>query len=343
MTVINELKPQSGGASLLIVRRLAVTIAASLAMLVRAPRIHPLHSWLWPLRKLGIAIAISTVVFLLGMTFIDAPAIVYARTLPRPVISFFDWITDFGKSGWFLWPLGLVFMALAALPRLTPMSQRVLSAMMVRLGYLFAAIALPGIATNIIKHVIGRARPFVPGFADPTVFSPFSWSAAYASMPSGHSTTALSVLVAFGILWPRARAVLLIYAALICISRVVGDCASPDRRSGRRRDGRGGGAAGGPVFRPAPPGLFGAARRHIAGFSGSLGPAHQICCPRAFGLIRNGANAVSPRRDLINGYQRTGGLRRGAGAQRGRQYCSPGGRDCQGARRPMALRDRLRQ
>jgi membrane-associated phospholipid phosphatase len=190
-------------------------------MLVRAPRIHPRHAWLWPFRKLAIAIAISIAMFLIGMMFIDAPAIIYARTLSRPVISFFDWITDFGKSGWFLWPLGILFIALAALPRLTPVSQRVLSATMVRVGYLFAAIAVPGIATNVIKHVIGRARPFVSGIADPTVFSPFSWSAAYASMPSGHTTTALSVLVAFGILWPRTRPVLLIYAVLICMSRVV--------------------------------------------------------------------------------------------------------------------------
>jgi undecaprenyl-diphosphatase len=92
---------------------------------------------------------------------------------------------------------------------------------MVRVGFLFWAIALPGIATNLIKHVIGRARPFVTGVADPTVFAPFTGSAAYASMPSGHATTAFSVLVAFGVLWPRARTAALIYAVLICISRVV--------------------------------------------------------------------------------------------------------------------------
>ena len=41
------------------------------------------------------------------------------------------------------------------------------------------------------------------------VFSPFTWRAAYASLPSGHATTAFSVLVAFGTLWPRARTILL--------------------------------------------------------------------------------------------------------------------------------------
>ena len=45
--------------------------------------------------------------------------------------------------------------------------------------------------------------------------------AAYAGLPSGHATTAFSVLVAFGVLWPRARPVLLVYALLIVVSRVV--------------------------------------------------------------------------------------------------------------------------
>jgi len=190
-------------------------------MLLRPARIHPRQSWLWPPRKLAIAVAIAVAVFVIGLVLIDAPAITYARTLPRWVQDFFDWITDFGKSGWFLWPLGVLFAILAALPRPAGIAQRVLAAMMVRIGYLFWAIALPGIATNAIKHVIGRARPFVTGIADPYVFAPFTGTAAYASMPSGHSTTAFSVLVAFGILWPRARTVLLIYALLICISRVV--------------------------------------------------------------------------------------------------------------------------
>jgi undecaprenyl-diphosphatase len=220
MTVVNGLKPQSSVAESAL-RRCVGNIVASAKMLLRPARIYPGQPWLWPSRKLALAAVIALAVFLFGMFLIDAPAITYARTLPRFLVDFFDWITDFGKSGWFLWPLGILFIALAALPRSAGISQGVLAAVMVRVGFLFWAIALPGIATNAVKHVIGRARPFVSGIADPTVFAPFTWPAAYASMPSGHATTAFSVLVAFGILWPRARSVLLIYVALICISRVV--------------------------------------------------------------------------------------------------------------------------
>jgi len=92
---------------------------------------------------------------------------------------------------------------------------------MVRVGFLFAAIAVPGLFVTIVKHVIGRARPMVGGHIDPFLFSPFSWPAAYASLPSGHATTAFSVLVAFGSLFPRWRTELIIYAGLISLSRIV--------------------------------------------------------------------------------------------------------------------------
>jgi undecaprenyl-diphosphatase len=202
-------------------RRTAVNIVAGLATLVGPMRIRPRQPWLWPWRKLALVVALTAAVFLLVMSVLDVRAIVGARALPQWFKDVFDWITDYGKSGYFLWPLGLLFIALAALPPLSPVSQRVIAALMVRAGFLFAAIAVPGIATNAVKYVIGRARPFVGGSPDAFLYAPFNGAAAYASMPSGHATTALSVLVAFGILWPRLRPYLLIYALLILISRVV--------------------------------------------------------------------------------------------------------------------------
>jgi membrane-associated phospholipid phosphatase len=144
--------------------------------------------------------------------------------LPRWAIWPFDQITDFGKSGWFLWPLGLIFLALAALPApMTRISQGVLAAVMVRVGFLFTSIALPGLFDAIIKRMIGRARPTVSltaGHVDPFLFKPFIWRADYASLPSGHATTAFSVMVAVSCLWPRARTVVLLYAVAIALSRI---------------------------------------------------------------------------------------------------------------------------
>ncbi len=50
---------------------------------------------------------------------------------------------------------------------------------------------------------------------------PFGWRVDYASLPSGHATTAFAVAVAIGALWPRTRVVMWTYALLIAVSRVV--------------------------------------------------------------------------------------------------------------------------
>ena len=173
--------------------------------------------------------------------------------LPRWVVSVFDEITDYGKSGWFLWPLGILFLLLAALPPvLTPFSQRVLASIMVRVGFLFTAIAVPSLFVTIVKRMIGRARPYVGGSLDPLLFDPFAWVPAYAGMPSGHATTAFAVMVAFGTLWPRARTVLLLYALLIVDQQGGTGRALSVRRAGRRacRDRRRG--PGPALFRAAP-------------------------------------------------------------------------------------------
>jgi undecaprenyl-diphosphatase len=86
---------------------------------------------------------------------------------------------------------------------------------------LFLAIGVPGLFVSIVKRMIGRARPLATGHIDPFAFAPFIWRADYASLPSGHATTAFSVLVAFGTLWPRARTALLLYALAISLSRVM--------------------------------------------------------------------------------------------------------------------------
>lgn len=202
-------------------RRCAANVVIALTLLSR-PVQAPARFRSFVPRRLAIAAGISVAMILIFIVTIDAAAIRGVRHVPGWIVAFFDDITDYGKSGWFLWPLGLLFVVLAALPPvLTPFSQRVLAAIMVRVGFLFAAIAVPSLFVTIVKRMIGRARPMVGGSLDPYLFSPFAWHPAYASLPSGHATTAFAVLVAFGTLWPRARTILLIYALLIAMSRVM--------------------------------------------------------------------------------------------------------------------------
>jgi membrane-associated phospholipid phosphatase len=209
------------GAARSVLRRCTANVIDACALLVRRARLHPHNAWPVAPRKLAIAAGIGVLIFLLMMVLIDAAVIRGVGHLPGWIERAFDQITDFGKSGWFLWPLGILFLALASLPALPRVPQLALDAVMVRVGYLFLAIAVPGIFVNIVKHIFGRVRPMVGGSLDPYLFSPFTWPADYASLPSGHAATAFSVLVAFGVLWPRARTLLWVYALLIAVSRVV--------------------------------------------------------------------------------------------------------------------------
>ena len=206
-------------------KQFIANIAAGFAILARKPRRIAGQGPRWPAPGRLVFGALVTIAALAIVTMLmDVWAIKWARQLPRWLVLIFRELTEFGKSGWFLWPLGIllvVIAAIAALP-LRPMSRLALAALAARLEFLFVAIALPGLFTTLTKRLIGRARPFVGGEADAYLYLPFNWQgAAYASMPSGHATTAFSVAIAFGALWPAARPVLWVYALVIAASRMV--------------------------------------------------------------------------------------------------------------------------
>ncbi len=221
MTTANGLNHDGGNGATSALRRCVANVVVAFAIAVRPARIHLPNPWPLTPRQFAIAAGVVVLVFLLVQFMADAASIKAVGHAPRWLVWGFDQITDFGKSGWFLWPLGILFIVLAALPALPRVPQLVLTSIMVRVGFLFAAIAVPGLFTNIVKHFFGRARPLVGGSLDPYLFSPLTWPAAYASLPSGHAATVFSALVAFGTFWPRARTVLWIYALLIAVSRVM--------------------------------------------------------------------------------------------------------------------------
>lgn len=171
-------------------------------------------------RRMALYAALAALAIAAAMLWLDAPAIAAVRRLPPWIVWLFAEITQFGLSGWFLIPLGVLLVAAALVdgPWLQHWSRLVLATLVVRLGFLFAAIAVPGLANNILKRLIGRARPSDLG---PYVYEPVAWRAAFQSMPSGHATTAFSVLVAFGAVFPRLRWLLWCYAFVIAASRVV--------------------------------------------------------------------------------------------------------------------------
>jgi membrane-associated phospholipid phosphatase len=157
---------------------------------------------------------------LTSMVLVDAPANAWASRLPRWFIELLEQITDFGRSAWILVPVGALILltATVASRALDRVSRAVLALMVVRLGFVFVAVGLPGLVVTVVKRWIGRVRPSAQG---PFAYEPFSWRPEFASLPSGHAATAFAALVAIGVILPRARPALWAYALLIAVSRIV--------------------------------------------------------------------------------------------------------------------------
>jgi membrane-associated phospholipid phosphatase len=209
--------------SMSLAARLARNTAWNFEQWFRALALPRRADYLRPSASAVAAVIGTLAIIVVSMFLIDAAASDWARHEPNWLRDIFERVTDFGLSGWFLFPLGFLLLALAAVnsPELAHPTQGVLAALAARFGFLFLAIGLPGLFVTIVKRLIGRARPYVGGHEDPFAYHPFVWRPEYASMPSGHATTSVAAAIAIGAIWPRTRIVMWLYAATIVISRVV--------------------------------------------------------------------------------------------------------------------------
>ena len=214
--------------------RLAATITAAGSGLLGACRYGLTRRLRGPEPRVGLAgaiegFAIGVLVISLvaaSMILLDPWVPALRLHLPLWIVQFFERITDLGLGGVMLWPLGIALLVvLGLMPRLDSLGQRVAAATVARLGFLFISIAGSGLIVLVLKYLLGRARPYVTlHLAGPNAQLTFDWfamRATYASFPSGHSAIIFSTAVAFAVLFPRARTILLALAGLVAISRVV--------------------------------------------------------------------------------------------------------------------------
>ncbi|MCA1453936.1 phosphatase PAP2 family protein [Bradyrhizobium sp. BRP22] len=203
--------------------RLATLTGRSLAQLVRTPshsrraeagRRAARHG-LWLIAIIGAAIIAL-------MLVLDVPEI---KLMPPRGTASLWWVrilTDFGKDFYVLWTLaGLLILVAIIAPALHGMRRSLLLGLGTRLQFLFFAVLFAVLVGDLLKWIVGRGRPFVGGEPNAFNFSHFAGSEAYASFPSGHATTAFALAFAISALWPRLRFVMLIYALMICATRLV--------------------------------------------------------------------------------------------------------------------------
>ncbi len=131
-------------------------------------------------------------------------------------------LTDFGKDAYVLGTLAALLAGIGlAIPMLTRPSRILLARYGMRVQYLFLAVLVPVLISDVVKWIVGRGRPFVGGKANAFNFAPFNGTEAYASLPSSHAVTAGALAFAVATIWPKTRIVMAIYALLILATRLV--------------------------------------------------------------------------------------------------------------------------
>jgi undecaprenyl-diphosphatase len=202
--------------------RAAVLGWRSMARLVRPPS----HSRRAEARRrqarhwLALTAALAAAIAALMYTF-DLTAIVAMP--PRGTASLWPLhlLTAFGKASYILWALFMTMIAALALASAARGNRAgILIGFGTRIQFVFFAVLVPMLAGEVIKGIVGRARPFVGGHADPFNYSHFAWTEAYASFPSGHANAAFALAFAVSALWPRLRGAMWTYAVIIALTRI---------------------------------------------------------------------------------------------------------------------------
>jgi membrane-associated phospholipid phosphatase len=153
---------------------------------------------------------------------IDVDIVRLAGTLPPYAVSILSDFTKLGLAGYMLWlsaaiGLGAIFATSRVQVRRLRAGYEVLA---MRALYFFVVVASTGILTQIVKHILGRARPKLLDQFGAFHFEFFSLHADAASFPSGHTVTAFAAATALGFFIPRWQSALFVLALAIGISRV---------------------------------------------------------------------------------------------------------------------------
>jgi membrane-associated phospholipid phosphatase len=170
---------------------------------------------IWAAAVLGIEV--------IAMIWIDRPLAEYLHTHMIAAQPFFAVFQRFGFGYPYLILTAFAFAVLRWGGELPPLQHRAaaMRAASIIPGFLFLAIAASGLIVDLLKVVVGRARPkllFATGTYD---FGWFGLRSDEWSFPSGHAATAAALMTALWCLWPRPLLLYIAAAALVAISRVV--------------------------------------------------------------------------------------------------------------------------
>jgi membrane-associated phospholipid phosphatase len=180
------------------------------------PPFYPAIAW-----RLPLAFVLSLT--LISVLMLDAPLASFRGLWSPAIVAAAEGMTDIGWSGWYIIPF--VFVGVAV--NLTDWSGKTGRRLLILYNwtclalFVLISIGLSGLAMNIVKRAIGRARPRY--FTDSGVlsFNPFSMDSYYASFPSGHAATVGAVAGVVVLFFPRTRYAVIPVAIWVASTRAI--------------------------------------------------------------------------------------------------------------------------
>ena len=179
-------------------------------------------------------IASIILLIVLSIVFVDKPLALLINNHKDTTLEIwrilFKKIEFIGDSATYLVPSGIVILVSlfykwraknSPVIRSNTPVQRFLSRLYFPAVLLFIPVAATGLLVNIPKYVFARTRPRVLFRDDVYTFEFFKAGSDFTSFPSGHTTTAVTVAVVLGTLFPKARWYFYSIAALVGVERVL--------------------------------------------------------------------------------------------------------------------------
>lgn len=178
-----------------------------------------------PLRRLSLGDQLAIVASLLFLcSFTLDPWLARLVLKMEPATRhLFSVLTRYGKSDWIFVLSGLAVIGLFVVLR-HDLSQRLRTSVLHLLdatAFLIAAIAGSGLLVQLIKTLVGRARPKYLETLGPLDFQPFRFGADFASFPSGHSVTVFALATVVAVFRRQWAIPAYLLAFWVAFSRVV--------------------------------------------------------------------------------------------------------------------------
>ena len=169
-----------------------------------------------PLSRFLTTALIGLALSLLSIWLVDYPLAEKVTALQDGHEMLWEIITGMGDSKYMGLLMLLLWVTAFALGKNNP-GNPLFPALRAKAMIIVAVVIGSGLAAMILKVIVGRPRPYTGEIA----FAPFTFGAAHASWPSGHTTSAFAFAVAVGMAFPKLRWPMLAIAALVGLSRMV--------------------------------------------------------------------------------------------------------------------------